>query len=490
VCAAKVRKSKILPFGPGLESLVLHHDGTEFPVAIELGLIEAGPHTLISGTIQKVQHDRGGEYLRTLVEASDDAIVGLDLDGTIISWNKGAEKIYGYKAEEVLGQSVAVLIPPGYPNELPGIMKRLQRGEHIEKYETKRVHKDGHAIDVSITISPVTRKGGIVVGASVVARDITEYREAQSTILGLRALVEASDDAIIGKTMDGTIISWNKGAEKIYGYKAEEVLGQSVAVLIPPDHPNELPGIMKRLQSGEHIEKYETKRIRKDGHQIDVSITISPVARQDGLIVGASVVARDITLQKEADQALHLSHERFRVALKNAPVVVFSQDTQLRYTWINSPSLGLAREDFIDHTDAEMFPGEEGARLTAIKQQVLRTGIEAHDEITVTLGGEKHHFKLAVEPICNLGGTVVGLLCSAVDITGLKETITKLQQALDEVQALRGFLPICASCKKIKDEREEWQVMEVYVQAHSGAKFSHGICPECMRKLYPDYSSG
>jgi PAS domain S-box-containing protein len=602
-------RRKVHPFSQGLESLVHHRDGAEFPVIVNLGLIEAGTDTLISAAIQKVQRDRSVEYLRTLVEASDDAIIELDkddtikswnkgaekiygykaeeilgqpvselahpahrnefsenltrlrrgehslrleterihedghpgdvsltispvksrggavvgalmvardvtdyteaqgailslraivdasddaiigktIDGTIVSWNKGAEKIYGYKAQEILGRSISVLIPPGYPNELPQIMARLQRGEHIQKYETTRIHKDGHPIDVSVTISPITRKGGIVVGASVVARDITEHREAQNTILGLRAIVEASDDAIIGKTTDGTIISWNKGAEKIYGYSAEEILGQSISMLIPPGHGGELPGIMTRLQRGERIERYEAKRIRKDGRIIDVSISTSPVKRSDGIVVGSSVVARDITLQKEADETLRLSEERFRVALKNAPVAVFSQDLQLRYTWVNSSSLGLAREDYLGRTDAEIFGDDDGARLTAIKQEVLRTRIESRAEVTVRLKGEKRYFDIAVEPLRDPDEQVIGVLCSAVDITSLKETIVKLQRALDEVQALKGLVPICASCKKIRDERGTWEILEAYIQAHSGAKFSHGICPECMRKLYPEY---
>jgi PAS domain S-box-containing protein len=255
-----------------------------------------------------------------------------------------------------------------------------------------------------------------------------------------------------------------------------------------PSYPNELPEIMIRLRRGEHIDKYVSKRIHKDGHPIDVSLTISPVKSKDGTVVGASVVARDITMQKLADQALRLSEERFRIALKNAPVVVFSQDPTLRYTWMSSPApMGLAHEDYLDRTDLEVFGDEEGARLTAIKQEVLRTGIEAHAEVSVTLKGARHYFNLLVEPVRNLKGRLLGLLCSAIDITPLKENIFKLQQALDEIKLLRGLLPICASCKKIKDEQEKWQILEAYIQSHSEAKFTHGICPECMRKLYPEY---
>jgi PAS domain S-box-containing protein len=241
-----------------------------------------------------------------------------------------------------------------------------------------------------------------------------------------------------------------------------------------------------RVRSGDTL-RYEALRLHKDGHLINVSVTLSPMKAKDGAVVGVSVVARDITLQTQAAQARRLSEERFRIALKNAPLVVFSQDLNLRYTWINSPVLALAREDYLGRTDAEVFGAEEGGRLTAIKKEVLRTGIESRAEVTVTLNGARHHFDLVVEPFRDPGGTLVGLLCSAIDITSLKETIANLQQALDEVRQLEGLLPICASCKRIKDDRETWQVLEVYIQARTEAKFTHGICPECLRKLYPEY---
>ena len=199
------------------------------------------------------------------------------------------------------------------------------------------------------------------------------------------------------------------------------------------------------------------------------------------------MVARDITEQRQAREALRLSEERFHVALKNAPVVVFSHDLQLRYTWINSPLLTMAPENYLGRTDAEVFGGEQGARLTAIKEEALRTGMDSRTEVTVTLKGERHCFDLVVEPLRNGGGKILGLLCSAIDITSFKETIDRLQEALNQVQLLSGLLPICASCKKIKDECERWQPLEGYIQSHSEAKFTHGICPDCMRKLYPEY---
>jgi PAS domain-containing protein len=174
--------------------------------------------------------------------------------------------------------------------------------------------------------------------------------------------------------------------------------GHPIAALIPPGETHEFPAIIKQLRRGQSLDSYETSRIHK-GRPIDVSITISPVKNKAGKIAGASVVGRDITKHKAADEALRLSEERFRVALKNAPVVVFSQNLQLRYTWINAPALGLAREDYLGRNDTEIFGGDDGARLTGIKEEVLRTGFESRAEVTVTLKGVRRYFDLLVEPL-------------------------------------------------------------------------------------------
>jgi PAS domain S-box-containing protein len=244
---------------------------------------------------------------------------------------------------------------------------------------------------------------------------------------------------------------------------------------------------MAQLRRGRRIESYETTRVHKNGHLIDVSVTISPVKDGDGKIVGASAIARDITERKQAEAALRPNEERFRVALNGAPVVVFTQDLQLRYTWINSPVLAWDRQDYIGKTDAEIVSGEDGRRLMAIKQEVFRTGVGSRTEVSVAFEGVIHYFDLVVEPYRDATGMLLGLICSATDITSSKHLIARLQEALDEVNVLKGLLSICASCKRIKDDHENWQPLEGYIQAHSEAKFTHGLCPDCLRKLYPDY---
>jgi len=471
------------------------------------------------GAFAPAKLDLAREAVARVLEAAPDAMVVMGSDGRIVRVNTQAERLFGYSEGDLLGQKPDLLIPQH--------LKRRdlkQRARHVAHF---RLHPVGHGLEVLARRRDGTEFPAEIdvsfleVGSeTLVLTAIRDIEPKRAEELYLTAIVQSSDDAIIGKTLDGTIVSWNKGAEKIYGYKAEEVLGHSISVLVPSGRPDELPGMLKQLRRGQRIENYETTRVHKDGHLIDVSLTISPVKDKAGKVVGASAAgpplsvpappptrnvgrgpwvwrslllmpapksARDITRRRQAEAALRLSEERFRVALKGAPVVVFSQDLRLRYTWINSPVLAWERQGYLGKTDAEIIGGEEGARLTAIKQEVLRTGKGSRTEVTVTFDDIKHYFALVVEPFRDAGGKLLGLICSATDITSSKNLIAKLQEALDQVNVLRGLLSICASCKRIRDEHQIWQPLESYIQAHSEAKFSHGVCPDCLRKLYPEY---
>ena len=282
--------------------------------------------------------DQSGEVVAQVLEAAPDAMVVMGEDGRIVRVNPQAEKLFGYSQEELLGQKPDLLIHRH--------VRRHDREQRAGHFAHPRLRPFGDGLEVLVrrrdgTEFPVeVSLSFLEVGAeTLILGAIRGIERKRAEELYLAAIVQASDDAIIGKALDGTIVSWNKGAEKIYGYKAEEVLGHSIAILLPPGKHDELPGIMKRLRRGRRIESYETTRVHKNGHLIDVSVTISPVKDKAGKVVGASAVARDITKHKQAEAALRLSEERFRVALKGAPVVVFTQDLQLRYTWINSPVL-------------------------------------------------------------------------------------------------------------------------------------------------------
>jgi PAS domain S-box-containing protein len=165
--------------------------------------------------------------------------------------------------------------------------------------------------------------------------DITERKRAEEVRSHLAAIVESSDDAIISKTLDGKIVSWNPGAERIYGYTAEEMLGLPISLLVPPDRSCEIPELLGQLRRGESLKHYETTLVGKDGRRIEVSVTISPISDSTGAVVGASVIARDITEQKQAEAALRESEERFRNMADTAPVMIWISGADQGFTFFN-----------------------------------------------------------------------------------------------------------------------------------------------------------
>jgi PAS domain S-box-containing protein len=160
-------------------------------------------------------------------------------------------------------------------------------------------------------------------------------RDAAELSNRLAAIVASSDDAIISKSLDGVIVTWNEGATRIFGWQPEEVIGRSITILIPADRLEEEPAILARIRAGQRVDHYQTVRVRKDGSFVDISLSISPVRNAAGEIVGASKIARDITQQKRAEQALRVSNERFRLMADSAPVLIWMADHTKARNWFN-----------------------------------------------------------------------------------------------------------------------------------------------------------
>jgi PAS domain S-box-containing protein len=243
-------------------------------------------------------------HLAAIVESSEDAIVSNTLNGTILTWNTGAEKLYGYTAEEAIGQPMMLLLPKDRTDEENDIRSRIVRGERLDHFESVRRTKRGENIHVSLTISPILDRDGRITGISHVARDISERKRLDERLERMAAIVESSEDAIISKSLDGTILTWNAGAEQVYGYTASEAIGRSMTLLLPEDRAEEETDILNRIGRGERVEHFETVRRTKKGERIYVSLTISPIRDRDGKIVGGSHVARNITERKRLDEQL------------------------------------------------------------------------------------------------------------------------------------------------------------------------------------------
>jgi PAS domain S-box-containing protein len=240
--------------------------------------------------------------LASIVESSEDSITARSLDGTILSWNAGAERLTGYSADEMIGTNLSLLADPG-ESDFPDLLERVGHGEPFAHFETRRAHKDGRAIDLAVTLSPIHDPSGTVTGVSAISRDITERKRAEEVAAQLVAIVDSSEDAIFGKDLNGVVTSWNGGAQRLYGYSAVEMIGANISLVVPPDRPDEVPGLLLRVANGERVAPFETRRARKDGSQVEVAITLSPVRGPAGTVTGVSTVARDITERKQSEVA-------------------------------------------------------------------------------------------------------------------------------------------------------------------------------------------
>ena len=224
--------------------------------------------------------------LAAIVESSEDAILAKDLDGNILAWNASAERMYGYSAGEMIGNSIGVIIPSDRPNELKDILLRLKHGERVRHFETVRVAKGGRLIEVSLTVSPIKDESGVIVGASAIARDITEKNNAVRQLADkeerLRSIVEAAVDGIIVIDAGGHIESFNPGAERLFGYTAQEVAGTNVSMLMPEPYHSEHDAYMRHyLETGEQriigIGR-EVTALRKDGSTFPVHLSVGEMS--------------------------------------------------------------------------------------------------------------------------------------------------------------------------------------------------------------------
>jgi len=514
-------------------------------------------------------------YLSAIVDSTGDAIISKNLAGIIQTWNKAAERMFGYTAKEAIGQPMLLIIPPELHSEEATILARLRQGERIDHYETVRRRKDGRHIDVALTVSPVRDAQGTIIGASKIARDITERKQTKRAIaeahgrlattlesigdavlatdlqsrvtylnpiaeqllgyttqqamerplekifrivnaetrqpvpcpvervlregiivglanhtlllrpdgselpiddsaapikdsdgqlLGvvlvfrdvserynaarqaalLSLIVASSDDAILSKDLTGTVTSWNRGAERIFGYTAEEMIGSSILRIIPLDRQAEEAAILSKLRRGERVEHYETVRRKKDGRLCDISLTVSPLTDDDGNFIGASKIARDITEQKQAQRALHESEERWRVTLESIGDAVTATDAAGVVTFVNAVAvqlLGKPAKDIIGHPLAEVFKivNEETRRaVDSPVDRVIREGVVvglANHTVVLRPDGTESPIDDSAAPIRDREDRLVGVVLVFRDISERKQSELQMQRWSADLEA-------------------------------------------------------
>jgi len=282
-----------------------------FPIFNEEGEVVGISKLAYDLSLQKEAEEKQAA-LEAIVNFSNDAVISKTLDGIITSWNPAATTLFGYTEEEALGQHISLIIPKDSLVEEELILENLQKGQKIDHFETIRMAKDGTEKPVSLTIFPTFNKNGDITGASKIVKDISYKDRDDEKQATLAAIVSSSDDAIISKTLKGIITSWNDAARRMFGYTEEEAIGKHISLIIPKERLAEETKIINSITRGEKIDHFETERIAKDGTRRYISLTVSPIKNSRGKIIGASKVARDISLRLEAEKQRDLYTQRLQ----------------------------------------------------------------------------------------------------------------------------------------------------------------------------------
>ncbi len=380
---------------------------------------------------------------RTVSEIASDAIIVIDEDSKIQFVNHSTERIFGYREDELLGQQLTMLMPD-YLRQIhqQSIRKYVETGKrHLswEGVELPGLHKNGKEIWLQISFGEFIRDGKHIFTG--ICRDINGYKRLEQERFQLAAIVESSDDAIISKDLDGIITSWNKGAERIYGYSAEEVVGKSVSVLSPPERVDEIPQILERLGCGERIEHFETTQLTKSRKRIHISLTVSPI-QEAGRIVGASVVGRNITERKRAEEALAVSEARYRSLFDGVVHGIYRETVDGGFLEVNSAlaaMLGYGSPDEVLGLCAADVYADQDERSRLVPQWRARETID--EEVAwKRRNGQIISVRLSGRPLADQQGVVQGFEFIAEDVSERRALEVQLRQAqkIEAVGQLAG----------------------------------------------------
>jgi diguanylate cyclase (GGDEF)-like protein/PAS domain S-box-containing protein len=402
----------------------------------------------VSFAVDITEHKRAEAIraqLAAIVESSEDAVLDKTLDGKILSWNRGAERMYGYTAEEAIGSHISFLCRPGGEDEIPAILARLVESDRVDHFETVRQRKDGSVIDVSLTVSPVVDASGRVVGASTIARDVTE-RKREDEDLRFRALLESAQDAIVIVASDGRILRVNRQTEELFGYERDELTGQRVEVLMAERfrglHPGHREGYLTAPEAREMGAELELYALRHDGTEFPAEVRLNPLRTRDGTLVSASI--RDVTERMQAQAALREAEERFRRAFDEALVGMAMLDPDGRFVRVNDALCtitGYAREQLeatslkaITHPDDLDKQEREIAHMLAGDATGYRS-----DTRLVSAGQHSLWVAMQANLLRDAKGRPLRLLAQIQDITDQRRHEERLRHLADH-DALTGLL--------------------------------------------------
>jgi len=388
--------------------------------------------------VQQALHESEARQ-QALLEFALDCIICADAEARITDFNPAAERTFRVSRLDILGKDVIqTILHPALQDRLRRefFMPAVPAGIDIigNRIETRCARADGSEFPAEITVTRIIIENQT--SYTIYIRDITARRRAEEMVARLAAIVESSQDAIIGKDLTCQITSWNKGAEQMYGYSASEAIGQNISILAPAGRSREFQTVMQELKAGHPIKNFETIRMAKDGRLIYVALTVSPVMDSDGTVTGASSIARDITGRKLAEEALRKANE---TSVYASPIPIVAADTERRLTMWNP-----AAEALFGWTEAEVIgkpnpiipnevcPDVDGMHERLLSGETLR-GIEV---LRKKKNGALIAISLSAAPIRDANRKVKGILGFLVDISELKRSEEALRQAEEKYRTI------------------------------------------------------
>jgi diguanylate cyclase (GGDEF)-like protein/PAS domain S-box-containing protein len=367
-----------------------------------------------------------------VVDSSEDAIISQRLDGTIMSWNPAAERLYGWTAAEAIGRSIEIIMPENRREEFSTIMARFARGERVDHLETVRTRKDDSDVHISVTFSPIHDSDGLVVGSLGTGHDVTGRRRLEETRAQLASIVESAEDAIVSIDLDGYVMSWNEGAERLYGYSAAEMVGRFYGEILEGEALEEFKQLFARTVAGERLSRHETARPRRDGTLFEVSMGMSPIFAPDGSIVGASAILHDVTDRRRAEEKARGVESQIRMLAEN------SRDLIFRYRILPAPGFefvsqaslaitGYAPEEFYaqpELIDRLIDPAARDLWLARVLSDHVKAAVDIE---LVCKDGSKIWVNQSLDAVRGATGEVVGMNGIARDIRDRKAAELRLE---------------------------------------------------------------
>ena len=356
-------------------------------------------------------------HLSAIIESADEAIMSKDLNGMIQTWNAGAEKIFGYAAQEAIGRNISFLVPPGHVDEVPEILKRIATGEHVEHFETVRMKKDGTIIPVSLTYSPIRNANGRVIGVSKISHDISERKKAEERIKHLASFPQLNPNPVCEVEPAGNVTFCNPAAFKILTDLGMD--SRDVALFLPLDTEE----ILKELEKKNEAILYREVSIKDRifGETIHLAPQFNVVR----------IYAFDITERKRAEDALRKSEELFRLAMDSMPDAIAIYDDERRYEFVNAAGLrrvGKPLASLVGRRIDEMYDEKTRSAFWPALMRAYETGETQTTETTLTMTTGQYDLILTFVPMLK-DGRVSRVLSFTFDITERKRAERALQES-------------------------------------------------------------